>query len=162
MKTALHSKGHNYLIGSHARQGGFKVGQLCDSTTVIKDPSYFLFPLRSTSGEWVLYDFPCTAIGRWLSRLQTSLCDIQKSEKMTPNLGQPFTSRNPFHSPIPQTSLGVLSGVTGPSLTHKRTRTTTVRIVGVHLWAGRGSPDSECTLLLIPKQSHGSISKNKG
>lgn len=130
---------------------------LSSKTQVI---SFFPFGLHQESGFCMI--FPAQPLGGGSQGSRHSCVTSRSLRRWPQTWASLLQVEIPSRSPIPQTSLGVLSGVTGPFLTHKRTRITTVRIVGVHLWAGRGSPDSECTLLLIPKQSHGSISKNKG
>lgn len=101
----------------------------------------------------------------WLQQLQTPPCDIQKSEKVTPNLGHSFKRGKPSqkphpagfpqwpelgHRPIPQ------------SVTVRGTRATAGRTVRTHCWARRESLDSYCTWFLTPEQSYSSVSKNKG
>lgn len=161
MKTGLHSKGHNYLIVMLGRVVSRLVScgtqTLSSKTQVI---SFFPFGLHQDSGFCMI--FPAQPLGGGYHDSRHPHVTSKRLRRWPQTWVSPLRAEIPSRSPIPQTSLGVLNAVTGPFLNHKKTRTTTVRIVGAHLWAGRGSPDSECTLLLIPKQSHSSISKNKG
>lgn len=122
--------------------------------------SFFPFGLHQDSGFCMI--FPAQPLGGGYQGSGHPHVTPKSLRRWSQTWVSPLRAEIPSRSPTPRTSLSVLNGVTGPFLNHKRTRTTTARIVGAHLWAGRGSPDSECVLLLIPKQSHSSISKNKG